>query len=57
MKDYIGYNEIVEDSMRSIVFGVLKKIEKNGLRGSHHFVISFLTSYSGVEIPEFLKEK
>jgi len=54
IKDLIGYNEIVENSMRNIVRGVLKKAQKTGLQGEHHFVISFLTRFPGVEIPEFL---
>ena len=55
MKDLIGYNEIVENSMRNIVCGVLKKAEKTGLEGEHHFIIAFLTGFSGVEIPEYLR--
>ena len=54
MKDLIGYNEIVESSMRNIVSGVLKKVQKTGLQGEHHFVIAFLTKFPGVEIPEYL---
>ena len=54
MKDLIGYNEIVESSMRNIVSGVLKKVQKTGLQSEHHFVIAFLTKFPGVEIPEYL---
>lgn len=55
IKDLIGYNEIVENSMRNIVRGVLKKVEKTGLEGEHHFVITFLTGFSGAEIPDYLR--
>ena len=52
MKDLIGYDEIIESSMRSVIYETLKKIEKSGLPGNHYFVITFLTRYSGVEISQ-----
>ncbi len=57
MKDLIGYDEIIESSMRSVIYETLKKIEKSGLPGNHYFVITFLTRYSGVEISQILKNK
>ena len=42
MKDLIGYDKIIESSMRGVIKQVLKKIEKTGLLGEHYFVISFL---------------
>ena len=35
----------------------LRRIEKQGLIGSHHFRITFRTRFPGVEIPEFLLEQ
>ena len=57
MKDLIGYDKIIESSMRGVIKRVLKKVEKSGLIGEHYFVISFLTSYKNVKMPKKLKEK
>lgn len=56
-QDYIGYDAIIEDSMRTIIHKVFKKIEKQGLQGGHHFVITFSTKAFGVQIPDSLKVK
>ena len=56
-QDLIGYDEIIENSMRSVIYETLKKIEKNGLPGKHYFIVTFLTGYNGVVISKFLKEK
>jgi hypothetical protein len=57
MKDLIGYDKIIENSMRGVIKQVLKKIEKMGLLGEHYFVISFSTTHKGVAMPPSLKEK
>ncbi len=57
MQDLIGYDEIIENSMRSVIFETLKKIEKLGLPGKHYFLITFLTRFPGVSIPKTLLEK
>jgi hypothetical protein len=57
MEDLIGYDEIIESSMRQVIYKVLKKVEKEGLKGNHHFVISFSINYPGVSIPNYLQEK
>ncbi|MFT6107069.1 MAG: hypothetical protein ACJA0S_001423 [Rickettsiales bacterium] len=57
MKDHIGYDEIIEDSMRTIICKVLRKVEKNGLHGNHHFVVTFSTKVPETKISEALKEK
>lgn len=56
-QDLIGYDEIIENSMRSVIFETLKKIEKSGLIGKHYFVITFLTRFPDVSLPAFLLEK
>ncbi len=55
IEDLIGYDEIIENSMRSVIFETLKKIEKDGLPGKHYFVMTFLTEFPDVEIPKNLK--
>ncbi|WP_207215428.1 ClpXP protease specificity-enhancing factor SspB [Rickettsiales endosymbiont of Peranema trichophorum] len=55
--EFINYGRLVDASMHSIVFKVLKLVELEGLRGEHHFLISFMTQYEGVIVPEVVIEK
>lgn len=57
MQDLIGYDEIIENSMRSVIYETLKKIEKTGLPGKHYFIVTFLTRFPGIELPKHLLEK
>ncbi len=57
MQDLIGYDEIIENSMRTVIHETLKKVEKTGLLGKHYFVLTFLTNFPGLTIPKSLKEK
>jgi uncharacterized protein len=57
MKDLIGYDKIIENSMRGVIKEVLKKVEKFGLLGEHYFVISFCTTAKNVKVPKNLKSK
>jgi len=57
MEDLIGYDEIIENSMRSVIYETLKKIEKTGLIGSHYFVITYLTHFPDVSMSKELVEK
>ena len=43
--------------MRTLIFDVLKDVEKNGLPGEHHFFITFDTTVEGVEISEWLRKR
>ena len=56
-KDFIGYKAITDAALRGVVREALKRVEKQGLIGAHHFRITFKTRYLGVEIPEFLLEQ
>lgn len=54
----IAYDDIVQDALRGVVHGVLKKIESDGgLPGNHHFYIAFKTGAAGVEMPQHLRER
>ncbi len=57
MKDLIGYDEIIENSMRSVIHEALKKIEKGGMLGEHYFIITFLTHFPGVVVPKVLVDR
>lgn len=56
-QDLIGYDDIIENSMRLVIYEALKKIEKTGLPGKHYFVVTFAIKYPGVVMPKSLKEK
>jgi hypothetical protein len=56
-EDLIGYDKIIEGSMRMVIHDVLKSIEKEGLKGEHHFFIVFSTKASGVQISKALHNK
>lgn len=57
MEDQIGYDEIIEDSMRRVMYNTLKKIETAGLPGQHYFMITFLLDFPGVKASKAVKEK
>src|SRR5687768_13707444 len=56
-KDHIGYEALADRALRSVVKDALKRTEKQGLIGQHHFYLTFKTQDPGVEIPEFLLER
>lgn len=56
-QDLIGYDEIIENAMRSVIYQTLKKVDKSGLPGKHYFIITFVTRFPGVSISKTLLEK
>jgi hypothetical protein len=52
----IDYDSLVQDSLKLVIKKALKKVEKNGLPGEHHFYISFDTNHPQVDIHQSLKE-
>lgn len=56
-KDFIGYQALTDRALRGVVRDALRRIEKSGLIGAHHFYLTFKTHAEGVDIPEFLKEQ
>lgn len=57
MQDLIGYDEIIENAMRDVIRKILKSVEIDGLPGGHYFVMSFLTKFPDVKIPEHLLQR
>ncbi|MXV45286.1 hypothetical protein GS501_09605 [Saccharibacter sp. 17.LH.SD] len=53
----LPYDRWLEEAHRSVVINALDYLCQHGLPGEHHFYITFLTSYPGVEIPERLRER
>jgi hypothetical protein len=56
-EDLLRYDLMIEAALRSVVRETLTSVAKNGLPGDHHFYITFLTEYPGVDIPEYLKKQ
>jgi len=56
-KDFIGYEALTDRALRSVVREALKRVQKQGMIGSHHFYLTFKTHDEGVDIPDFLKER
>ena len=56
-KDYIGYQALLDAALRGVVRDALRRIEKQGLIGSHHFYLTFKTGFPGVDIPSFLSDQ
>lgn len=56
-EEFIDYGQLIDDAMHIIVQKALQRVEKEGLPGSHHFFISFLTEFPGVQLSEKLREK
>ncbi len=50
----IDYDELVEKSLRSVVYYAMKIVEKQGLPGENHFYITFKTNFAGTIVPQSL---
>ena len=55
--DLIRYDLLVQDALRSVVRKVLADAARDGLRGDHHFNISFKTHAPGVVLPATIKQR
>ncbi|MCH9853168.1 MAG: hypothetical protein K0U45_06650 [Alphaproteobacteria bacterium] len=53
--DYYDYSVLVSDAFKQVVRQVLGSCAKTGLKGTHHFYITFETTHPKVEIPKALK--
>ena len=55
--DILRYDRMVEKALRGVVKASVREVIKSGLPGDHHFYITFLTDYPGVQIPDYLRER
>jgi hypothetical protein len=55
--DYIRYDLLVQDALRTVVRKVLADAARTGLPGEHHFNISFKTQAPGVVIPAAMRQR
>jgi hypothetical protein len=56
-QDVLRYDKMVEGALRGVVRQAIQEVMKDGLPGDHHFYITFMTDYPGVQIPDYLRER
>ncbi len=56
-EDLIRYDKLIDSAMRFVVKEALKEVCNVGLKGDHHFLLSFVTDAEGVKIPKSLKDR
>ena len=57
-EDLMRYDQLAQTALRNgVVREALRRVEKQGLPGEHHFFITFNTSYPGVEMGDRMREK
>lgn len=56
-EDLMRYDQMAQNALRGVVRDALRKVEKSGLPGDHHFYIAFNTKFPGVNIGERLAER
>lgn len=55
--DILRYDKMVEQALRGVVRQAIEEVKKDGLPGDHHFYITFMTDYPGVDIPSYLRDR
>lgn len=53
----IEYGTLMHRAMRGLIQTVLADVAENGLPGAHHFFITFDTTYPGVELADWLRDR
>lgn len=57
-QDLMNYDQMTQLALRGVVRDAIRRvIREDGLPGAHHFYITFLTRYPGVDIDESLAQK
>jgi uncharacterized protein len=56
-EDLMRYDQLAQNALRGVVRDALRKVEKSGLPGDHHFYIAFNTKFPGVNIGARLAER
>ena len=57
MSNTIDYGTLMHNAMRSLIRRVLTDVEKNGLPGAHHFLITFDTRHPEAKLASWLHER
>ena len=53
----LRYDKMVEKALRGVVRDAVKEVMADGLTDDHHFYITFLTDYEGVQLPDYLRQR
>ena len=56
-QDLFDYPQMVQTALRGVVREALARTVREGLRGNHHFYVSFRTDAPGVALPHYLLDK
>ncbi len=56
-EDLMRYDQLAQAALRGVVREALRRVERSGLPGDHHFYIQFNTRFPGVSIGERLSQK
>jgi uncharacterized protein len=51
-EDLMRYDQLAQNALRGVVRDALRKVQKTGLPGEHHFFIAFNTRFPGVILSE-----
>ena len=57
VQDLFDYPKMVETALRGVMREALARAAREGLRGAHHFYVSFRTDAPGVALPGYLLDK
>lgn len=56
-EDLMRYDQLAQNALRGVVRDALRRVEKSGLPGDHHFYIAFNTKFPGVDIGERMAQR
>jgi hypothetical protein len=56
-EDLMRYDQLAQNALRGVVREALRKVERAGLPGEHHFYIAFNTKHPDVSIGERLAQR
>ena len=56
-EDLMRYDQLAQNALRGVVREALRKVERSGLPGEHHFYIAFNTKFPGVNIGDRLSQR
>jgi len=57
VQDLFDYPKMVETALRGVMREALARAAREGLRGAHHFYVSFRTDAPGIALPDYLLDK
>jgi len=55
--DILRYDKMVEQALRGVVKQAIEEVMEGGLPSDHHFYITFMTDFPGVDIPDYLRDR